>query len=407
MKNKTSLFILLLLLPQFYFAQGTWTQKTDYPDVLGRIFMVSFSINGKGYAGTGSNGLPRFDFWEYDAVTDAWTQKADLPQRREVGVGIAILGKGYIGLGLDVFTSFLNDMWEYDPVLNTWTQKSSLPGVARRYAVAFEINNKAYIGLGSGTGVPNVLYADWWEYNPVTDTWTQKNNFPTGARSYSTSFSINGYGYVFGGDTLGKIYNDLWKYNVLTDAWSQQASMPDTPRTSSSAFSAGNMGYVFGGYTNPCTQDLWQYNPVSNAWLAKAPLPSHPRHRCTAFTVNGRGYVAGGEGNSTGLFSELWEYTPDSVFAGINEEPNFTGAGVYPNPFTTHIQLNLPDDISGYCTIKICDAKGKKIYADYLPTARVNPTLKTVTTNLPKGMYEILIASDNKQYHLANKIIKL
>ena len=41
-----------------------------------------------------------------------------------------------------------NDFWEYDPSTNTWTQKADFGGTARNWAVGFSIGNKGYIGTG-------------------------------------------------------------------------------------------------------------------------------------------------------------------------------------------------------------------------------------------------------------------
>ena len=41
-------------------------------------------------------------------------------------------------------------------------------------AVAFSIGSKAYIGTGQDD---SSYYKDFWEYDPATDTWTQKADF--------------------------------------------------------------------------------------------------------------------------------------------------------------------------------------------------------------------------------------
>lgn len=389
MKNQLYVFILAQCTSVALIAQGSWMQKIDYPALNGRESGVGFTINGKGYSGSGKNGLPQFDFWEYDAPLDTWTQKADIPQRRAGAVGFAILGKGYIGLGYDPVIGMLNDMWEYNPVLNTWTQKSSLPGNGRRYSVAFEISNKVYMGLGAGAGAPNPLYNDWWEYDPVTDMWTQKNNFLLIGRSEAAAFAINGYGYVFGGgDTVGRL-NDVWQYNAVADAWSQKATIPDTARAASCAFTTGNMGYVFGGETGNYTNDLWQYNPASNAWIAKAPMPAGGRYRSWAFGLNGRGYVIGGNGNSTSYLDEIWEYTPDSVFAGFSEIANTISMDAFPNP--TQGIINLSSSKPGMATLIVSNVLGEKVYSNKMLLQKQN-MLNFET--LKSGMYFLQVQTN-------------
>ena len=49
-------------------------------------------------------------------------------------VGFSIGGKGYIGTGAIWSPTWIyyKDFWEYDPVANTWTQKEDVGGTARR-----------------------------------------------------------------------------------------------------------------------------------------------------------------------------------------------------------------------------------------------------------------------------------
>ena len=56
-------------------------------------------------------------------------------------------GKGYFGTGYDG-SNKLSDFWEYDPTANSWTQKADFPGGARYDAVAFGVSGKGYIGCG-------------------------------------------------------------------------------------------------------------------------------------------------------------------------------------------------------------------------------------------------------------------
>ena len=70
-----------------------------------RTQAVAFSVNGKGYVGTGFNigsGGTLDDFEEYDPILDSWTSIASFPGGpRTLAVGIAIGSKGYVGTGLN------------------------------------------------------------------------------------------------------------------------------------------------------------------------------------------------------------------------------------------------------------------------------------------------------------------
>ena len=77
-----------------------------------------------------------------------------------------------------------------------WIAKANYGGSARHRTTAFSIGNKGYIGLGHINSITNILYEDFWEYNPASNSWTQKANFGGGLRYHAHGFSMNGKGYV-------------------------------------------------------------------------------------------------------------------------------------------------------------------------------------------------------------------
>ena len=90
-------------------------------------------------------------------------------------VGFSIGNKGYMGTGIDATYTPKKDFWEYDPATNVWTQKADFPGATRQFAAGFSMGGKAYIGIGSdGYGR---YYKDFWEYDPAINVWTRKADF--------------------------------------------------------------------------------------------------------------------------------------------------------------------------------------------------------------------------------------
>ena len=54
--------------------------------------------------------------------------------------------------------------------------------------------------------------------------WTKVKSLGNGKRFESTSFSINGKGYVTCGvDTNDNCYNDLWEYDQNSNSWAQKS----------------------------------------------------------------------------------------------------------------------------------------------------------------------------------------
>src|ERR1043166_8829529 len=73
-----------------------------------------------------------------------------------------------------------------------WTSKANFGGDARHRAVGICIGTRGYMGLGHINAVTDILYDDWWEYDPGSNSWTQKATFPGGQRMHSSAFSVNG-----------------------------------------------------------------------------------------------------------------------------------------------------------------------------------------------------------------------
>ena len=131
---------------------NAWTQKADFGGTA-RIGAVGFSIGSSGYIGTGKNDSSSFtrDFWQFDPAINTWTRKADFGgTSRYWAAGFSMGSHGYIGTGYYSKNSpySKNDFWKYDPVTDAWTQKADFGGIARYSAVGFSIASRGYIGTG-------------------------------------------------------------------------------------------------------------------------------------------------------------------------------------------------------------------------------------------------------------------
>ncbi|MGZ5135704.1 MAG: kelch repeat-containing protein, partial [Flavitalea sp.] len=215
--------------------------------------------------------------------------------------------KGYVGLGAsDVF---YNDFWEYNPTSDTWTKKADFPAIGRQAGIAFAANNKIYVGLGINM---YTAFSDLYEYDPATNAWTKKADYPGGVRYTSMAFSIGNKGYVGCGKDeqfyLGR--NDFYEYDPATDVWTKKADVGPVRRSIGVGFSIGNKGYIGLGAENYDTRkkDLWEYDPATDTWVQKADLPSTERYAPFSFTIGGLGYV--GSGYYYSVLSDVWAYDP-------------------------------------------------------------------------------------------------
>ncbi len=137
------------------------------------------------------------------------------------------------------------DVQCYDPVANTASIVSSLPGELATHAPAAlnVIDNKVIVFGGFqnlNTGIPYET-AVTYEWDPVTNIWTQKGDLPV-ALGYIQSAVVDGKIYAFGGTIFdgvninAQVFTEL--YDPAAGTW-DDAAIPDLP-------TAGAEGRAFG-----------------------------------------------------------------------------------------------------------------------------------------------------------------
>jgi N-acetylneuraminic acid mutarotase len=295
----------------------------------GRFGAFSFAINGKGYVGAGiptSNGN---DVWQYDTTTRTWSQVSDFPGKaRCLSSSFVIDNNAYVCTG-SINTFFDQDVkenWQYNQPTNAWTKKTNFPGKARSAAVAQMVNGKGYVGTGgiAADGDPDKSGTnDWWQYDPVNDSWTQKASIPGSPRAGAASFTATstlGVTKIYvcaGGNSVDvdggiNLYNDLWEYNPSSDSWRQRASLPGSARAFPVGITAISSGIVGTGFINPsqygALNDCWEYFQSSNTWQQ---LPNIPGQRWGAmgFALGNTIYIGTGEILPGNLGNDFWGLT--------------------------------------------------------------------------------------------------
>ncbi|MEL6142557.1 MAG: galactose oxidase [Bacteroidota bacterium] len=114
---------------------------------------TTFSIDGIHYVGTGrNNGTYETDFWAYDNAQGNWDRMLPLDEEddyditRHAAVGFTLQGKGYISTGSNGIN--LSSVWEYDPANDVWEEKTAFEGSSRSEAVAFVVDGRAFVTTG-------------------------------------------------------------------------------------------------------------------------------------------------------------------------------------------------------------------------------------------------------------------
>lgn len=253
-------------------------------------------------------------------IPDGWKALSPFSETRFCVVAETVGEKIYAGLGYNSngFLTVTNDWYEYDVATNKWTMKQSFPSDARANAISFSINGKIYVGLGTNYNRANKVqtYTDMFEYDPATDKWTAKADFPAVGRDQSAFFTIADKGYVGTGNTdpssASTVKSDFWEYDPATNKWTTKADFPSTPRCRAFGFAISNKGYLGGGEDLNVNKlsDFYEYDPATNSWSKKSPI-SVAVSRSRGFAFNGAGYVVGGLlGNGNITSNTIYKFNP-------------------------------------------------------------------------------------------------
>lgn len=203
--------------------------------------------------------------------------------------------KAYIGL------NNTREFWEYEPVQDTWMRLSDFPGTPRFYGSGFAINDKVYFGTGS---VGREDLADWWEYDIKTNSWLQKSNFSGEGRTGTVAFQIDNMGYLGTGflwhvDYYHSGFSDFWKYTPSDDKWSLVTDFPlfdyfgmwwgiAIANKTDAFIGLGNIR-IAGSYRSW----MYRYNASSNTWqrIANYPHANNSNNGAIGFELAEKIYV--------------------------------------------------------------------------------------------------------------------
>lgn len=403
--NLTLKFTLLLILTA-QLCKSQWAQMADMPDTTFALGS-SFTIGNKGYA---MKPFCNNEFWEYDPQNDTWTKKTDFPGIcRFLTSGFSINGKGYIGLGRNIGNQLETDFWEYDPTTDSWTQKAQFPGAGRDHAIAFSIGSKGYLGTGfTPTGQFSGVYLnDFWEYDPGSDTWTQKANVPGPARSNAVGISLNGKGYVGLGSSppSSPDCDDFYEYDPNLDSWTQKQNIPpDAIRDGATIFHLNNEIYVVGGsrLSGPNSPEnlrtCLKYNPALNAWGYQSVFGGTASSCQVAFTFSNAAYVGGGMIIQYQNLSEWYRFTLNLTSAD-KSELNERIIELCPNPTSDYLNIS-GTLLNASPEFKLLSMDGRLILQKQISGTEEKIDL----SSLPQGVFIAEITSPGTTFR--KKIIK-
>lgn len=206
------------------------------------------------------------------------------------GKGFSDTVKGYI-----ITTDAL---WQYNPLTDSWTEKqlpSTFPETGQIKA-AFYLEN---------TGLAYIIPEDGstWTYNPATDNWAALPDLNMSHRIEGVTFTsseafIMVYDIIWFGSRLMRFDGTQWE--VLGEYYNPTTFM----------FTLD--GDIYAGSTSVgLTPLLWKFNIDRGEWVIKL-APPFTRGGVNYFSMGGVGYVGLGAHMLVGVsYNDFYEYRPD------------------------------------------------------------------------------------------------
>lgn len=213
---------------------------------------------------------------------------------------VEIAGKIY------VFSTGTKPVQIYDTKTGELTLGVNVSNVSMVNASAAAINGKAYIFY---SGSSYTIH----EYDPATDTYTQKDGRFSTSCSRSSAVAINGKAYIFGGYPKSSVAQDtIYEYDPATDTCTKKSSVLITGLQQTCAVAINEKAYIFGGATSATTSvsHIQEYDPATETLTEKdVALPQPVRGAC-AVAIYGKAYIFGGSSSASAHQDTIQEYDP-------------------------------------------------------------------------------------------------
>lgn len=236
-----------------------------------------------------------------------WRHRACPPAYQGGAVSFAVGSKAYVvggdtappsPSGISALVS------EYDPATDVWTRKNNFPYSANNPA-CFVINDTAYVGIGLDNSL--TYHSDFYRYDQAHDQWIRIADFPGLPRYGAMTFSLHGLGYLGCGHG-GTVYSDFYAYDPVSDSWTQKANLPGAARQSGIGGAAGNRGYIGLGSGSSFYGDIYQYNDTLDSWRTINSFTATGRNSVGSFILNDTLYAVGGRDASM-FYHDCWSYS--------------------------------------------------------------------------------------------------
>jgi N-acetylneuraminic acid mutarotase len=310
--------------PQLAVTSNSWLTRRDMPfELFEQAAAVVPNASGQSilYAIGGAKvdspypgaPIPMGEVRAYNAATNTWTSKQDMPAARW-----GMNGTGVIGGKIYVTGGYTKAGWArgataslfvYDIASNTWTRKRDMPA-AGGGGITGVIGGKLYV-VTFNFSSPDLSkwFMKFFRYDPATNSWTRLSS-PTNAPMLNAGGGVMYDKLYLAGSTVS-LQEPPWtgsksrvlEYDPVTNHWTQKRPWTN-PACVELAYDCNVSGpsaivqarlYVFGRYTADLSHGngVFIYDPLDDTWASKPLLTTfsyweEARLRAARVFVNGR-----------------------------------------------------------------------------------------------------------------------
>lgn len=201
-------------------ATNTWTQLASFPKqkngtTAAVVASVGFTYKHYIYVLTDFDTVNfSRELWRYHVNTNVWEQLKNFPGKNRTGAVSCTDGERYF-FGTGYVVDQMNDWWEYFPENDTWLKRKSMPTKGRHNAVAFAVNNRFFVATGSyfgGNLTDGFLYDDIYEYDALKNTWYLRATLTDGGRENAIAFVLDDTAYIGFGENESGLVSDFYSF---------------------------------------------------------------------------------------------------------------------------------------------------------------------------------------------------
>ncbi len=261
-------------------SSSGWQAKAEMPpssgSATGRQTLAASEISGKGYVYGGYDGAALDDVDQYTVSTDAWAERTALGSARYSMAASTIGAKGYVYGGYNG-SAYIRECDEFNAAGNSWADKANMPTPARSELAGATIGLSGFV-FGGWDG--STLYADTDRYSQTANVWSSKSDMLLDARQRLMATRVGESIYVLGGVRPGTPYGDMDKYSV--DTWVPQTALL-SDRYGGGAFTIDTDVYTVAGLSPITLSDCDKYDGAS--WTNHSTLAGDARYNVASCAI--------------------------------------------------------------------------------------------------------------------------